>query len=167
MGRLRNKENVLWSFTPHDISVFQYLLSSFPCDVSSVGSKFLQKNIHDIVITHLKYPNGAEGHIHTSWLNPFKEHKLVVIGSKGSIVFEDNEEMHLLLYKRGDFLESKPPILKNKAIKKIKYNNELPLENELKYFLDIVNGKSVKIGNIDDGIDVVSILEIASKSLKN
>ena len=163
-GRVRTEENVFWSFAPHDISLFQFYSNSFPSKVFSLGGDFLQKNIHDTTITYLKYPNGIQGHIYVSWLHPFKEHRLVVIGSKGSLHFEDSiNNKPLLFYEKDD---SKGILsLKNKIPKKIEYQSVLPLENELKYFIEVIKGKPTEIANIDEGMDVIKILEMASKSL--
>ena len=100
LGVVRKEENVFWSFAPHDISLFQYFNDSFPLEVYSDGGAFLQKNIHDSTITYLKYPNGVHGHIYVSWLHPFKEHRIVIIGSKGSLHFEDYPEKKLLFYEK-------------------------------------------------------------------
>ena len=163
-GKVRKKENVLWSFAPHDISLFQFFSNSFPSQVFSVGGDFLQKRIHDTTITYLKYPNGIEGHIYVSWLHPFKEHRLVVIGSKGSLHFEDSiKDKPLLFYEKNkpkDFVS-----LKNKNPEKIEYHSSPPLENEIKYFIQIIKGNTVNIANIDEGINVIKILEMASNSL--
>ena len=77
MGKVRADENVLWSYGPHDISLFQYFINSFPNTVTSFGKKILQKNIHDTVIVNLSYQNDIKGHIFNSWLHPFKEHRFV------------------------------------------------------------------------------------------
>jgi len=166
LGTVRTKENVFWSFAPHDISLFQFFSNSYPFEVVSRGGAFLQKNIHDTTITYLKYPNGIQGHIYVSWLHPFKEHRLVIIGSKGSLHFEDSaENKPLLFYEKDNSHNEDKLLLKNKVSKKIKYESVLPLENELKYFIKIINGSSIKQANIDEGIDVINILEMASKSL--
>ena len=166
LGKVRSKEDVFWSFAPHDISLFQYLSDSFPFDVFSMGGDFLQKNIHDTTITYLKYPNDIQGHIYVSWLHPFKEHRLVVIGSKGSIHFDDATDSKKLSFYEKDDSEAEDPIsLKNKVPKKIDYDLTMPLENELKYFIEIIKGKTAEKANIDEGIDVIKILEMASKSL--
>ena len=89
LGQVRTEENVFWSFAPHDISIFQYFTESYPEEIMAHGSSFLQKRIHDFTITQLAYPNGIEGHIFVSWLHPFKEHRLVVIGTEAMISFED------------------------------------------------------------------------------
>tara|TARA_B100000029_G_C17558418_1_gene952459 strand:- start:45 stop:1013 length:969 start_codon:yes stop_codon:yes gene_type:complete len=164
-GKVRKEENVFWSFAPHDISLFQFFSNSFPDGITSVGGAFLQKNIMDTTMTYLKYPNGIHGHIYVSWLHPFKEHRLVIIGSKGTIHFEDSSiKKPLLFYEKDEFdgidLESLRPV----APRKIEYDSKLPLENELYYFIDIINGKPVDKCNINEGIDVLKILEMASKS---
>ena len=91
LGKVRTEENVFWSLAPHDIAIFQYLTDSFPNHILVRGSTFLQKGIPDSTMTNLKYENGVEGHIFVSWLHPFKEHRLVVIGSEAMISFEDSK----------------------------------------------------------------------------
>ena len=169
LGTVRTAENVFWSFAPHDISIFQFLTGLFPLKVSSIGGDFLQKNIHDTAMTYLKYPNEIQGHIYVSWLHPFKEHRLVIIGSKGSIHFDDANDNKKLSYYEKDSLNDcdlQSLKLKNKDSKNIKYEKTKPLKNELKYFIDILKGAKVKKANIDEGIDVVKILEMATNSLE-
>ncbi len=166
LGTVRKQENVFWSFAPHDISIFQYFSKSFPSNILSMGSDILQKNIHDTTITYLKYPNGIQGHIYVSWLHPFKEHRLVVVGSKGSIHFDDSTKDKMLLFYEKDTVKDQLN-LKNKISKKINYEQTLPLENELKYFIKVIKGKKIKKANINQGIDVIKILEMATKSLEN
>ena len=101
-GVVRKDENVFWSFAPHDIAIFQFLTNSFPDRINSIGGAFIREEIHDTTMTYLKYPNGIQGHIYVSWLHPFKEHRLVIIGTKGSIHFEDSlVNKPLLLYKKN------------------------------------------------------------------
>ena len=166
LGTVRKEENVFWSFAPHDISLFQYFSKSFPSKISSVGGYFLQKNIHDTTITYLKYPNGIQGHIYVSWLHPFKEHRVVIIGSEGSLHFEDSfENKPLLLYEKDNSPTQELFRLKNKKPKEIKYEKISPLENELNHFTKIIKGKSLIKSGIKEGKDVVRILETASKAI--
>ena len=121
-----------------------------------------------ITITYLKYPNGIQGHIYVSWLHPFKEHRLVVIGSKGSLHFEDSlEDKPLLYYEKVDSKSEDLLSPRNKLVKQIEYESILSLEKELIYFFDIIKGKPINIANIDEGIDVIKILEMATKSLNS
>ena len=82
LGTVRTEENSLWSFAPHDISLFQYFTGSYPEKVTSTGALSSTAHIHDTTMTVLEYPNNIKGHIYVSWLHPFKEHRFVVVGSK-------------------------------------------------------------------------------------
>ncbi len=167
LGKVRKEENVFWSFAPHDISLFQYFSNSFPFKITSQGGIFLQNKIHDTTITYLKYPNGIQGHIYVSWLHPFKEHRLVIIGSKGTVHFEDSlNGKPLLLYEKDSHNSENNIDLKNKTPKIISYEKITPLENEIKHFVKIINGANSNFSGIEKGMDVVKILEMASNSLK-
>ena len=101
LGKVRTEENVFWSLAPHDIAIFQYLTDSIPIKINASGSTFLQKGIADSTLTHLEYENGIKGHIFVSWLHPFKEHRLVVVGSEAMISFEDSlDDKPLKLYSK-------------------------------------------------------------------
>ena len=91
LGKIRREENILWSFAPHDISIILSLAGEEPSYVDSVGSNFLHARIADVTMTNLKFPSGIGAHIFVSWLNPFKEQKLVIVGSNGMLVFDDTE----------------------------------------------------------------------------
>ena len=163
LGQVRKEEDVLWSFAPHDISIFQYFTGSFPSRMSSVGKDFLQEDINDICTLHLGYKNGIQGHINVNWMHPFKEHRLVIIGTKGSFCFEDSNKNKQLLFYEKDFDKSNNCFsLKNKVPKKINFSKELPLKIELNYFLKVINGKTVEKIGFKEGFEVIKILEMAS-----
>ena len=167
LGTFRSEENVFWSFAPHDISLFHYFFKISPIEITCRGIDILQKGIHDTTITSIKYNDKQMGHIFVSWLHPFKEHRFVIIGSKGMIHFEDSLENKPLLFydKKVDFTGS-IPMPKLGITKKINYDNELPLTNELKYFLSHLDGKKIEISNGDSAVEVIKILEAATNSLK-
>ena len=128
LGQVRTEENVFWSLAPHDIFIFQYFTDSFPEKVLASGSSFLQENIYDSTLTQLKYPNGVEGHIFVSWLHPFKEHRLVVIGSEGMISFEDSSEGKLLkLYAKKFNMEQGIPEKIDGPVTLINYEHKMAL----------------------------------------
>ena len=70
----------------------------------------MQNNIHDMTMTVLTYPDNVVGLIFVSWLHPFKEHRLIVIGSKGMLSFEDSSNnKELLFYEKGiEWIHGKP-----------------------------------------------------------
>ena len=166
LGKVRMEENVFWSLAPHDVAIFQHLINLFPNKIHSTGSTFLQKGIHDSTLTHLKYENGIEGHIFVSWLHPFKEHRLVVIGSEAMITFEDSlNEKPLKLYSKRIDLRKEIPEKIDGPVKIINYKKESPLENQLKYFIENLSEKTVPIANVEHGYDVVKTLVRASEQL--
>ena len=167
LGVVRTEENILWSFAPHDISIFQHLINDFPVDIVSRGGAFLRSNIHDTTMTILRYPNNIVGHVFVSWLHPFKEHRLVVIGSDGMITFEDSSQEKSLYYydKTVDFVDGQHVALDVKR-EKIDYQSKMPLKEELIYFTNHLDGKTLEIASADHAIEVLRILETASKSLK-
>ena len=166
LGQVRQEENVFWSLAPYDISIFQYLTDSFPIDISSKGSSFLQEGIHDSTITQLKYPNGVEGHIFVSWLHPFKEHRLVIIGSEAMIAFDDSAvDKPFKLYSKKFDMSSGLPEKLDGPIKTINYENKMPLTEELKYFINNLNSSKPLIADGKHALEVIDILVNASKQL--
>lgn len=165
LGRFRNDENVLWSFAPHDISLFNYFFDDLPKSIDSYGIDILQEKVHDTSITSFKYNDRKMGHIFVSWLHPFKEHRFVIIGSKGMIHFEDTGiSRPLIFYKKSVNLDGEVPTSKSDGSYIIKYSNDLPLESQLKYFMANMNGE-IEIANGDSAVDVMRILDLATKSL--
>lgn len=167
LGTVRTEENILWSFAPHDISIFQYFIEDMPLEVVSRGGAFLQPHIQDSTMTILTYPDNIVGHIFVSWLHPFKEHRLVVIGSRGMLSFEDSSpEKNILFYEKGiDWIQGEP-VKRDGPTEVIDYNKKMPLTEELQYFINrIEDGKVEKSGG-RNAIEVLEILEKATESLK-
>ena len=149
LGTFRTNENVFWSFAPHDISLFNFFFDQKPLSITSRGVDILQKNIHDSSITSFNYKNNKMGHIFVSWLHPFKEHRFVIIGSKGMLHFEDSlKDKPILFYdKRAEFVNSIPNP-RSGGIEKIVYNNEEEaLSNELEYFISNIDNGKIEIAN--------------------
>ena len=166
LGTVRTEENILWSFAPHDISIFQYLIGALPTEIVSRGGAFLQPRIHDSTMTVLTYPNNIVGHIFVSWLHPFKEHRLVVIGSKGMLNFDDSTDTkEILFYEKGiDWIKGEP-IKRDGPTEVISYEKKMPLTEELRYFIEHLDGSPLKTADGESGAAVLEILERASESL--
>jgi len=168
LGTIRTEENVFWSFAPHDISIFQYLTDSYPQKITSTGGAFLQRDIHDTTMTILEYPDNVMGHIFVSWLHPFKEHRLVIIGSKGMLRFEDSVEgKPLVFYDKGFEWNVGEPVKRDGPTEQIEYENKMPLTEEMKYFIEHLDGASPIIAGSQNAVEVIEILEKATESLKN
>jgi len=167
LGRVRTEENVFWSFAPHDISIFQYFVEKVPMDIYAKGSSFISENISDTTIMMLQYPDNITGHIYVSWLHPFKEHRLVVIGSEGMITFVDSEEGKPLKYHNKSVkLENGKPHYSDGNEENIPYEKTMPLTNELSYFIECATGKIPEISDGNNGVEVLEILQKASKQIE-
>lgn len=116
LGKVRNEENILWSFAPHDISVIRLLLGEEPYEVTSVGANYLNQAIADVTISTLSFRSGVRAHIFVSWLHPFKEQRLVVIGDKKMAVFEDSAKDKLKIYDRGFEWKNRIPVPRKNGI---------------------------------------------------
>ena len=117
-------------------------------------------------MTQIEYESGVEAHIFVSWLHPFKEHRLVVIGSEAMISFEDSLlDRPLKLYSKKINLKSGVPEKIDGPVEIIPFEKRMPLEIELEYFINHLGMKKPKISNIDHGLEVVKILTEASKQI--
>jgi len=163
LGTVRTEENVFWSFAPHDISVLNYFVGEVSQCIESKGAKFLQKNVYDYTMTQLTYPNNIHAHIFVSWLHPFKEHRMVVIGSRGMISFEDSSpEKEIKFYNKHIEFEQGIPIKVENPTEIIPYKQKQPLTEELKYFVENLD-KKIEIADGRSGYEVVKVLEKAQE----
>lgn len=165
LGTVRTEENVFWSFAPHDISVLDYLVGHSATQIASKGAKFLQKKVYDYTMAQLTYPGNVHAHILVSWLHPFKEQRLVVVGCKGMIVFEDSSaDKEILFYdKRIDFREGIAYKIENPT-EVIPYERQQPLTEELRYFVEHLDDK-IAIADGRSGYEVVKVLEEVQKQI--
>ena len=109
-----------------DIAIFQYFTNSYPENIKTNGVSFIQNGIHDSTITQFKYPHGIEAHIFVSWLHPFKEHRLVIIGSEAMISFEDSlEQKPLKLYSKKIMMDKGIPEKIDGPVEEIEYEKKM------------------------------------------
>lgn len=162
-GKLRKEENVLWSFAPHDISLIINILGK-PKKAVSFQKSYLQKNVADTTLSILEFKKGQAAHIFVSWLNPFKEQKFVVIGSKAMAVFDDQAEDKLIIYPHKiNWKGDTPEAQKSNGIA-VKLEDKEPLTEEIKHFLKCLKTRKEPLTNGQEGLDVLRILEKLSNS---
>ena len=159
LGKVRDFEDVFWSLGPHDVSIINYLIDQSPSKINSTSHSFLQKGISDIQITNLIFGNDLKAHIFNSWYNPYKEHRVVVIGSRGMVDFRDDKKSYLRLYeinsKKKDFGISN----NSKNFKSVSFKKNKPLEEELKYFIkNIREKKQAIISGPKSAVEVTKIM---------
>ena len=165
-GKIRTKEDIIWSFAPHDISMILSLADQDPEFIITKSTSTIQKNIADTATIHMEFKSGLKSHISVSWLHPYKEHKLVVSGKSAMLVFDDtkpwNEKLALYPY---EVVSSKGIInLKKSDVKYLEVPEEEPLKNECQDFIDVVEKNIKPMTDGDEGLRVVKVLSAASKS---
>ncbi len=166
-GKLRVEENVLWSFAPHDISVILMLMDDQePVKVSAFGGSYITNNVYDTTVTEMEFANNVKSHIYVSWLHPFKEQRLIVIGSKKMAVFDDVSSEKLLLYPyKVNFENGIIPVAQKVEYYVVKFEKSEPLKMELLHFLDCIENRKTPETDGAEGVRVLRILEGAEKSL--
>lgn len=174
LGTIRNDENALWNFAPHDISVILYLLGLDPTDVSARGQAYLQPGIEDVVFLALNFGGKAMGHVHVSWLDPHKTRRITIVGSNRMAVFDDLEPNEKLkIYDKGaevnmeydSFAEYVGLRFGDITVPYIKVGE--PLRIECEHFLECVRERKKPRSDGLDGLRVVKVLEAAGQSLEN
>ncbi len=166
IGKLRTEENILWSFAPHDISVILMLLDEEPTKVSAHGEDFLNKGIYDTTLTSLDFRNGVKGHIFVSWLHPFKEQKLIVVGSEGMAVFDDLNHDKLRVYPHKiEWKDGKIPVVQKADYYPVPVDSKEPLKEELRHFIECVEKRKNPKTDGREGVQVLKVLERAEQSL--
>jgi UDP-2-acetamido-3-amino-2,3-dideoxy-glucuronate N-acetyltransferase len=167
IGKLRTEENILWSFAPHDISVLLLLLQEDPVKVSAFGGDYLNPGIYDTTLTFLEFPNGVKAHIFVNWLHPFKEQKLIVVGTKAMAVFDDLSAEKLFLYPHKiEWKNGKIPVAQKAKFEPVPVPAGEPLRIELEHFLACVGDRKKPLSDGHEGLRVLRVLDLAEKGLK-
>lgn len=169
IGKLRAEENVWWSFAPHDISlILMFLNGQEPQQVSAFGGVYVKPGIYDTTVTTLQFQNGVKGHIFVNWLHPFKEQKLVVVGSQKMAVFDDVvKENKLVLYPHKiDFIDGEIPVARKAEAEPVHFDPGEPLKEELIHFIQCIDTRQTPKTDGIEGLNVLKILERAEKKLK-
>lgn len=169
LGKFRNEENILWSFAPHDISMILGLVGELPETVYATGACHLNQQIQDVTTTHMTFRNDIQAHIFVSWLHPYKEQKLVVVGDGGMSVFDDSlpwkEKLKIYPHK-VTWIDGVPQAQKADSIEVILEVVE-PLKLECEHFLECIE-KSVRPRTDGfEGLRVLQVLDASQKSLRS
>jgi predicted dehydrogenase len=167
-GKIRTEENALWSFAPHDIAVILRLVGGSPIQATCSGGSYVTPNLADVTVSCLQFGNGVRAHILVSWLNPFKEQKLVVVGDRRMAVFNDTAPLQekLVLYDQRVDLNNRQPVLQKGAMQAIALPAEEPLRNECAHFLECVRTRQPALSDAESGIAVLKVLQACQTSLQ-
>jgi UDP-2-acetamido-3-amino-2,3-dideoxy-glucuronate N-acetyltransferase len=167
LGKIRREENILWSFAPHDISMILTLAGEDPDAVLSTGGNYLHRKIADVTTTHLEFPSGLRAHIFVSWLHPFKEQKLVVVGDQKMAVFDDTKPWSekLVLYPHVMKWEKGMPVPTRGEPESIDIPEREPLRLECEHFLQCMASGKTPMTDGREGFRVLRILNASQSSL--
>jgi predicted dehydrogenase len=164
LGKVRREENILWSFAPHDIAVILRLVGEEPFEVLATGGAYLQANIADITTTQMLFDNGVRAHLFVSWLHPWKEQRLVVIGDRQMASFDDVGKRLVLHDQRVDWHEGHPVPVRGPG-QDVPYDGTEPLRLECEAFLHAMESRQPPVTDGPSGLRVLGVLQAAQRSL--
>jgi UDP-2-acetamido-3-amino-2,3-dideoxy-glucuronate N-acetyltransferase len=166
MGKLRTEEDIVWSFAPHDISAILFLLDEVPVRVAAQGGCYINSRIFDTTLTTCDFQSGAKAHVFVSWLHPFKEQKLTIVGGRKMAVFDDVEpERKLVLYAhRIDWLD-RVPVAHKEDGHVIPLPHVEPLQQECEHFLECIEQRHKPRTDGESALHVIQVLERCEQSL--
>ena len=170
LGKIREDENALWSLGAHDVSVVLHLLDGEePEEVAAHGEAFLRDGVEDVVFCYLRFPSGRIAHLHLSWLDPHKERRFTLVGSKRMASFDDMAlERKLTIYDKGfdpDFHNYGEYITRSGDVMSPQISNEEPLRIECRHFIDSVREGTEPLSGPQSGLRAVRVLEALQRSL--
>jgi UDP-2-acetamido-3-amino-2,3-dideoxy-glucuronate N-acetyltransferase len=167
LGRIRREENVFWSFAPHDIAMVLALAGEMPDRVQAVGHCYLHSSIADITSTHLSFPSGLNAKLFMSWLHPYKEQKLIVVGTRGMAAFDDGQPWchKLVLYRHDITWRNGVPDPSKADPQPIPVEEAEPLRLECGHFLDCIREGRRPLTDVDEGLRVLSVLDAAERAM--
>lgn len=169
IGKLRREENVLWSFAPHDVSVIIGLVNEMPNLVRAQGGNFLHENIADTTVTLLNFASGIRAHIFVSWLHPFKEQKLVVVGDRKMAVFDDTLSWpeKLKVFPHSISWNENVPVASKADAELVEVEKDEPLRAECAHFLECIKNRHTPRTDGREGVRVLKVLNACQVSLEN
>lgn len=168
MGKLRAEENILWSFAPHDISAVLYLLEEMPTRIASQGGTYVDSRVTDTTLSTCQFSSGVNVHIFVSWLHPFKEQKLTIVGGKKMAVFDDVEpERKLVLYSHRIDWVHRVAVAHSDQGQVVPLPKDEPLRVECEHFLDCMREKLKPRTDAAGALQVLEVLDACERSLRN
>jgi predicted dehydrogenase len=169
LGKHRQDENALWSLGAHDLSVILMLAGEEPYEWTAMGESYVKPGVEDVVFALMRFHSGLIAHMHLSWLDPHKERRFTVVGSKRMATFDDMElERKLTVYDKGfdeDYSSYGEYIARSGDVFSPRVSNEEPLRLECRHFLDCIRDGTEPRSGADSGLRVVRVLEGLQRSL--
>jgi len=166
LGKVRREENAFWSFAPHDISVILLLLKQLPIQVTAAGGAYLQPNIADVTVSTMLFNRGVRAHLFVSWLHPYKEQRLVVVGERRMAVFDDVRKTEKLqVYDKKIALVDGQFVVDRPVGQAVEFPADEPLRLECQHFLDCIETRRTPKTDGHDAWRVLKVMEASQRSL--
>ena len=165
IGKIRREENILWSFAPHDISLILSIAGHLPESVVAHGAVYLQHAVEDVTLTFMRFKNGINAHIFVSWLNPFKEQKFVIVGSRKMAVFDDITSNKLVIFPHKVEWDNGVPVTSKAEQEIVNVEQKEPLQESCKHFINCVEKRESPLTDGREGLRVLKMLQLAQESI--
>jgi predicted dehydrogenase len=169
LGKLRADENALWSLGAHDVSVALHLIGEEPEECLAHGASYVREGVQDVVFCYLRFPSGIVAHLHLSWLDPHKERRITVVGSRRMATFDDMLiEGKLTIYDKGfdeDTRSWGEYIARSGDTFSPRIPNLEPLRIECEHFVQCIRSGETPRSDGNSGLRVVRVLERLQISL--
>ena len=164
LGKMYRNKDVLWNLAPHDLSMILSIVRSTPVLIDAKASCNLRKDIPDFATIHMDFPNEIKAHLFVSWLNPFKEQKLTIVGSKAMAVFDDTQtewDKKLVLYNHKIEMQPDAIITVKEDPIFVEVEKSEPLKNECQHFINSIKHNKTPI---TDGQEALKVMEVLVKA---
>jgi predicted dehydrogenase len=169
LGMLRSDENALWSLGAHDVAVVLHLAGEEPGEVVAYGESYVRSGVEDVVFCFMRFPTGLSAHLHLSWLDPHKERRFTVVGSRRMATFDDMAiEGKLTIYDKGFDEDARgygEYITRTGYSYSPRISNVEPLRLECEHFIECVRSGERPRSDGESGLRVVGVLERLQQSL--
>ena len=171
LGKLRADENALWSLGAHDVSVVLHLAGEEPSEAVAHGECYLRAGVEDVVFCFLRFPSGLCAHLHLSWLDPHKERRFTVVGSRRMATFDDMAlEGKVTIYDKGFDEDARgygEYITRSGGTLSPAIPNVEPLRIECEHFVQCIAEGLRPRSDGESGLRVVRVLERLQESLES
>jgi predicted dehydrogenase len=175
LGVFQSDANVAYDLATHDISIFNWLLSSQPEAVSATGASFVLSNVEDVAFISMRYPDNVLANIHVSWLDPKKVRQITVVGRQKMVTWDDLQTTSpIAIYDKGastirdygDYGEFLRLSMWDRDIRLPKVHSDEPLKLQAVAFLKYLQNGGVERSEGEFSLGVVRVLEAVAASIE-
>ncbi|MER9105062.1 Gfo/Idh/MocA family oxidoreductase [Mesorhizobium sp. M0243] len=159
LGKFHTENDALWDLAPHDLSMILAITGTEPIEVRGEGAALLD-SLSDFAHLHMRFPNGLRSHLFTSRLNPYRERRLTVVGTKAMAVFDDVEpwERKLAVYRHAVWQDSGQWAFTTNEPSYVAVAQGMPLTRELEHFIQCIETRAEPRTSGEEAIRVLRIL---------